>query len=142
MNEQQLINYLYWLKDRGQAYPSLAQTVELTDTPGIAQDTLESLPNSPEAMRLLFISQDTLIDAEQEMVTRIAAALGLNSKDFRTITPNEMPKFVSNFAIALGNLPSDLSLTLRISHPRDMLREPQLKVTAWEKLLTLKSALR
>lgn len=60
---------------------------------------------------------------------------------FRIITADEASRFASDFAIGLGQAAVSLPLVLTIPHPGDMLREPQLKVSAWGNLQKIKGLL-
>ncbi|MES2746336.1 MAG: hypothetical protein V4655_12970 [Bdellovibrionota bacterium] len=129
-SEQKILNYLYWLKDRGQIFmPETSQ----------AQPSVEL---ERVAIKLLFLSPDALLPDEEQMVHRIGAALGLSTDDFAIVRDSDANTFSPTLVVVMGEAQSMSPSPIRIPHPRDMLSTPQLKVSAWEKLQRLKSELK
>lgn len=192
MSEQQLINYLLWMKERGQTVlvpmhaPSSAEAVEIApeirvpeieavesakETPvpfppaaPLASQAAEAPSTTPPApapiaevireraqYKVLFISLSPLSDAEQDMVSRIGAALKLEASEFAIAAAENAQKiFAESDAKAVVLMGEDAyplvqarihQTLLVISHPGAMLSEPQLKVTAWNALQKLKATL-
>lgn len=141
MNEQQILNYLYWLKERGQVHLGGVPMPVGSNCPPTISTTLRPQPDVSISVRLLFISQDVLLDSESAMVERIAAALGLKLDDFRIITTKDFLQFSAGFIVTMGELADHPVSELAIPHPSEMIRDPQLKVSAWDRLLKLKAKL-
>lgn len=146
VTEQQLLNYLHWLKDRGQTFASFAElspprkeTAETFDTPPEKAAPVKT--PAREKLRLLFVTSQPLLENEAEMILRIAAAIGARSDSFRIVLKEALPDFDPDFVVALGDALSPDDKTLLIPHPSEMMKDPSLKVSAWEKLQKLKAQL-
>jgi hypothetical protein len=142
-DEHRVLNYLYWLRDRGQIHPSipsaLTKDMPLQSELPQAKASKSHLPT--ERVKVLFLTSDTLLSAEEEMVHRIALALKLSLEHFKVVKEGSAHHYYSNFVVAMGTTkPLDAS-SISIPHPRDMLADPQLKILAWDRLQRLKIAL-
>jgi hypothetical protein len=182
MSEQQLINYLLWMKERGQTVlvPSEApipldsaelapvvsaisaakvpapveeqsKDVQPSVTEGKTAQAEVKAPLEKAHYKVLFISLSPLNAAEHEMVSRIGAALKLETSEFVIAAGEAAQKiFAEADATAVVLMGEDAyslvqarmhQTLLVISHPGAMLSEPQLKVTAWNALQKLKATL-
>lgn len=140
MSEQQVLNYLYWLKDRGQSF-AFAPTF----SPIATEDSSERSDIPPAytstAVRLLFVTMQTLREDEAEMIMRIAAALGLRSSEFSISLVESASTFAPEFTVMLGGEELESDKVLSIPHPSEMLKDPSLKISAWQKLQQFKAKL-
>ncbi len=158
--DPKIANYLFWLEDRGLTYKSRAQSTHLT--PEMATSIPQLVP--PETCRLVIVVDELSNPVEKDMVTRIAGALGLDLQSFQIVDQGTaFDLAVSRFRhlLALGpggammlakaglhdialnelrRLPPDGHVLL-IPHPRAMLAQPQLKVSAWQALQRFRETL-
>ncbi len=145
MEEQKLHNYLSWLKDRGQVFPtvSLNLTEDASGNPNATpppETKAESLQKT--SIRLLFVYKDALEEAESQMLARIVQALGLSFEDFAACGLDSALKYDPFRTVSLGANLVQIKPDLTIPHPRDMIADPQLKVSAWQDLQKLKQDFR
>ncbi len=186
MDELQRLNYLHWMKERGQSYlvpdsclgprpvplpaavgagdepdahlggcegdaPALAVPISQKHAPSLEEGLLQNKASPEEKLwaGVVFYSGTVLSSSEHEMVARIATALDLSALDF-IITFGEGGRAMIAGAphcrvIAMGGDDEDLAArykqqtVLNIPHPGAMLREPQLKISAWQTLQKLKA---
>ncbi|RYZ50255.1 MAG: hypothetical protein EOP07_23225 [Proteobacteria bacterium] len=170
MSEQQLINYLLWMKERGQTVLVPSSAPGPVDSPERVPDIvappvesvqeevaaptpapIPTLPADRAQYKVLFISLAPLSNSEHEMVSRIGAALKLEPSEFAIAAGEPAQKlFAEADAKAVVLMGEDAyplvqarihQTLLVISHPGAMLIDPQLKVTAWNALQKLKATL-
>ncbi|RZA25565.1 MAG: hypothetical protein EOP10_06510 [Proteobacteria bacterium] len=134
--EHKLLNYLYWLKDRGQVFATETSQTQ-ADSEKDVKVELKRLP-----IKLLFLTPDTLLPDEEQMVHRIGFALGLSTDHFKIVQDSVADTYIPSFIVVMGEAKAIGSSPIQIPHPRDMLSTPQLKVSAWEKLQRLKGELK
>ncbi|MBC7531245.1 MAG: hypothetical protein H7318_06675 [Oligoflexus sp.] len=154
MIEQQVMNYLLWLKDRGQGYFVASEVTTSVATPPEADNSIPvdalHLASPLPFVKVLFVSQHELAASEHEMVSRIAMALNLQTDDFAIAFAGEAQAMADaqglcSFVFMGENAEGLVSIKegqtgLYIPHPGAMLKEPQLKVSAWNTLQKLKAA--
>lgn len=155
MNEQQVCNYLLWLKERGQGYivpGALSAPSNADQDAPLVEDVQPPLKAElMPSLKVIFLSLTPLHAPEHEMVARIAAALSLRPDDFAIVAGAEAKALTAAqercFIIVMGEEAGTLisgrkeQTLLSIPHPGAMLKEPRLKVSAWETLQKLKAAL-
>ncbi|MBC7660141.1 MAG: hypothetical protein H7249_10565 [Chitinophagaceae bacterium] len=144
MSEQQVLNYLLWMKERGQHFL-------IPNAPPLAPEPAPAALAPPIVqVKVLFLSLTPLADAEHEMVTRIGTALSLRLDDFAIVSGDKARADLGDqpqaHVVVMGDdakylIDGTPNIALMIPHPRAMLREPNLKVSAWTTLQKLKSTL-
>ncbi len=141
MEDQKILNYLSWLKDRGQVFTTFAPSPLLANSekPIETEVTVEQTPLVE--VRLLFVTKDSLKEDESQMLHRIAQALGLGNTDYCVCHSEEWQNFSAFRTVALGATLINRKPDLTIPHPKDMIADPQLKVSAWQDLQKLKAEL-
>ncbi len=147
LEQQHIINYLMWMKDRGLSY---IDTTVVTIPAAIVESSPAPAPIAPQAaepvralkpLRVFFLSHLALTSSESEMVQRIGQALGLSAEVFALGTAKDLAEYEAKHVIALGDDTGHPSPLLVISHPRAMIKEPSLKASAWNLLQKLKAQL-
>lgn len=152
MTEQQMLNYLYWLKDRGQSFvttrsPDLFEDSakeELNEHVSSSPDLLPEASKEKVKIKVLFLSTKALEHEESAMLQRIAQALQFPEGSYFThvgLYADAEADFDAEAVVGLGVPIRDHAFSLTIPHPRDMLADPQLKVAAWSDLQKLKKIL-
>lgn len=146
LEQRQLWTYLHWLQESGQIFAREAEWPREVAEESEEVPEEKAAPETPKALpsrKLVFLSESPLEAQEEEMVDRIAAALGLRSEDY--VITSQANVFSSNALVVLGSSDkaafSSAAKSLVIPHPSAMLRDPSLKRSAWDALQNLKAEL-